>query len=246
MQLIPDPAVSIIVLMNIESRRPPMRDFLISICPVTIWIIVVLEVLIAALLFALGKKKKQPLAFWAGILTLGLILDAALIGLGTSLPADVLRAVSPVRFIAHGLLIPLLFPVCGYALKLKKPAMTVIWILTILLMIAGAAQAVVTKLELRELAGVLRYAAGEGTPRWAEAVSRVLSFGTVIPLMIVGVIVWIKQKNPHLFLAGFFMFAFSALGPATGNTDLIFFISMFGELLMVLFLYLFLANKSTK
>ena len=223
-----------------------MRDFLISICPITIWIIVVLEVLIAALLFALGKKKKQPLAFWAGVLTLGLILDAALIGLGTSLPADVLRAVSPVRFIAHGLLIPLLFPVCGYALKLEKPAITVIWILTVLLMIAGAAQAIVTKLELRELAGVLRYAAGEGTPIWAEAVSRVLSFGTVIPLMIVGVIVWIKQKNPHLFLAGFFMFAFSALGPATGNTDLIFFISMFGELLMVLFLYLFLANKSTK
>ena len=223
-----------------------MRDFLISICPVTIWIIVVLEVLIAALLFALGKKKKQPLAFWAGVLTLGLILDAALIGLGTTLPADVLRAVSPVRFIAHGLLIPLLFPVCGYALKLKKPAVTVIWILTVLLMIAGAAQAIVTKLELRELAGVLRYAAGEGTPNWAEAVSRVLSFGTVIPLMIVGIIVWIKQKNPHLFLAGFFMFAFSALGPATGNTDLIFFISMFGELLMVLFLYLFLANKSSK
>ena len=217
-----------------------MRDFLISICPVTIWIIVVLEVLIAALLFALGKKKKQPLAFWAGVLTMGLVLDAALIGLGTSLPADVLRAVSPVRFIAHGLLIPLLFPICGYALKLKKPAMTVIWILTVLLMIAGAAQAIVTKLELRELAGVLRYAAGEGTPSWAEAVSRVLSFGTVIPLMIVGVIVWIKQKNPHLFLAGFFMFAFSALGPATGNTDLIFFISMFGELLMVLFLFLFL------
>ena len=223
-----------------------MRDFLISICPVTIWIIVVLEVLIAALLFALGKKKKQPLAFWAGVLTMGLILDAALIGLGTSLPADVLRTVSPVRFIAHGLLIPLLFPICGYALKLKKPAMTVIWILTVLLMIAGAAQAIVTKLELRELAGVLRYAAGEGTPSWAEAVSRVLSFGTVIPLMIVGVIVWIKQKNPHLFLAGFFMFAFSALGPATGNTDLIFFISMFGELLMVLFLYLFLSNNSTK
>ncbi len=32
---------------------------------------------------------------------------------------------------------------------------------------------------------------------------------------------------------------FSALGPAAGNSDLIFFISMFGELLMVLFLYLY-------
>jgi hypothetical protein len=35
------------------------------------------------------------------------------------------------------------------------------------------------------------------------------------------------------------MRAFSALGPAAGNADLIFFISMFGELLVVLFLYLY-------
>jgi hypothetical protein len=35
------------------------------------------------------------------------------------------------------------------------------------------------------------------------------------------------------------MFAFSALGPATGNMDLIFFISMIGEVLMVLFFYLY-------
>ena len=58
-------------------------------------------------------------------------------------------------------------------------------------------------------------------------------------MMAAGIIVWIRQKNPHLFLSGFFMFVFVALGPATGYTDLIFFISMFGELLMVLFLYLY-------
>ena len=53
-----------------------------------------------------------------------------------------------------------------------------------------------------------------------------LSFGTVVPLMLVGIYVWIRQKTPHLFLSGFLMFFFSAVGPATGNTDLIFFISM--------------------
>lgn len=53
--------------------------------------------------------------------------------------------------------------------------------------------------------------------------------------MIVGVIAWIKQKTPHLFLSSFLMFAFSALGPATGNADLIFFISMIGEVLMIAF-----------
>ena len=41
-----------------------------------------------------------------------------------------------------------------------------------------------------------------------------------------------------LFLSGFLMFAFSALGPATGNSEYIFYISMYGELLMVIFLIL--------
>ena len=58
-------------------------------------------------------------------------------------------------------------------------------------------------------------------------------------MMIAGVIVWIRKKTPHLFLSAFLMFVFSGLGPVTGNTDLIFFISMFGEMFMVLFLYLY-------
>ena len=221
-----------------------MRDFLISICPTTIWCIVALEVLVAILLFVQAKKAKQPLAFWAGVMTLGLILDAAIIGLGTVLDPDTLAAVSPVRFLAHGLLIPLLLPICGYALRWKKPAMTALWIVTVLLMAAGVAQALCTVLELREIAGVKRYASGEATPKWADLISQVLSFGTVIPMIVAGIVVWIKQKNPHLFLSGFLMFAFSALGPATGNSDLIFFISMFSEVLMVLFLYLYCRRRA--
>ena len=42
------------------------------------------------------------------------------------------------------------------------------------------------------------------------------------------------------------MFAFSALGPATGNADPIFFISMFGELFILLFLYLYAREKAPK
>lgn len=223
-----------------------MRAFLINICPTAIWCIVACEALIAVLLFAHAARKKSKVAFWSGVLTLGLILDAAIIGLGSVLPQSTLSEISPIRFIAHGLLIPLLFPICAYALNFRKLPMVLVWMFTVLVMAFGVAQALVTVLEPKELAGVVRYAAGEGTPRWAEAISRVLSFGTVIPMMIVGVIVWIKEKTPHLFLSGLLMFAFSALGPATGNADLIFFISMFGELLMVLFLYLYARAKTRR
>lgn len=213
-----------------------MRDVLIAICPYAIWGIVAAELLIA---FLLLRLKKQPAAICTLLVTLGLILDAAIIGLGSVLQETVLAAISPARFIAHGFLIPLIFPICGYALDLKKPAMTVIWALTGLLMIAGVAEGIATVLEPKSIAGVVRFASSAQTPAWADAISRILSFGTVIPMMIVGIIVWIRKKTPYLFLSGLLMFVFSALGPATGNSDLIFFISMFGEVLMVLFLYLF-------
>ena len=220
-----------------------MRDILIRICPFAIWGIVAGEIVIAALLFGLSAKKHSKIARWSGILTLGLILDAAIIGLGSLLTPEALQTVSPVRFIAHGLLIPLLFPIMGYSLNFKKFLMFIVWVFTLVMMVLGVLQAVKTPLVTETIANVTRMKAGEGTPKWADTVSRILSFGTVIPMMIVGIIVWIKEKTPHLFLAGFLMFAFSALGPATGNTDLIFFISMFGEILMVLFLYLYARAK---
>ena len=217
-----------------------MRDFLLTICPYAIWSIAAAELLIAIMLLRL---KKRPIVICSVLVTFGLILDAVIIGLGAFLPESVLAAISPVRFVAHGILIPLLFPICGYALKLKKPVMVGVWVFTVLLMIAGAAEGIATVLEPKKIAGVVRYASSENTPGWADIISRILSFGTVIPMMIAGIVVWVKQKTPHLFLSGFFMFAFSALGPATGNSDLIFFISMFGELLMVLFLNLYCRRK---
>ena len=216
-----------------------MRDILLNICPVAIWAIVICEFIIAVLLFIRWKGTKQTLALLTFLLSVGLILDAVIIGPGSMMQPEVLKVISPVRFIAHGVLIPLLFPICGYALGFKKPLKRAVWILTALLMAAGAVQAFCTVLEPKEIAGVLRYVSSEDTPKWADMISNVLSFGTVIPMMIAGVIVWIRQKAPQLFLAAFLMFLFSALGPATGNMDLIFFVSMFGELFMVLFLYLY-------
>ena len=71
-----------------------------------------------------------------------------------------------------------------------------------------------------------------------------LAFGTIIPVILAGVAAWIKQKTPLLLLAGVLMFAFAALGPATGNLDLNFLITMFGEVFLVLFFLLYARRKA--
>ena len=223
-----------------------MRNFLLSSCPIAIWCITVIELVLLILMYKKYSSSKKPILLCMALITTGLFIDALGISLGSVLTGNIMTIVSRIRFVSHGILIPLLFPICAYALGFNKKWTKVVWGLTIILMIAGLAEAIATVLEPDTIAGVTRFKAAASTPGWATAISNVLSFGTVIPLMIVGIIVWIKQKTPFLFLSGFFMFAFSALGPATGNTDLIFYISMFGEVLMVLFLYLYALKKADK
>lgn len=220
-----------------------MRDFLIASCPVAIWCITAAELLLCILMFRKYSSSKKPLLLCTALITAGLFIDALGISLGSVLTGTLLSVISRIRFLSHGILIPLLFPICAYALGLNEKWTKVVWVFTAVLMIAGAAEALATVLESCSIAGVTRFKAADTTPAWASAVSSMLSFGTVIPLMLAGILVWIRQKTPFLFLSGFFMFAFSALGPATGNADLIFYISMYGEILMVLFLYLYSASR---
>ena len=177
------------------------------------------------------------------IVSLALCYDASVLALGGVLPDGVLKVLSLPRFIFHGACIPLLLPICGYALGWKKKGMTVLWTVTALIMAVGAVCGALTKLKTSQAAGITRYLSGEGTPVFAEKFLQILSYGTVVPLIAAGVVVWIKQKKPQLFLAGFLMFAFSALGPATGNFDLIFLIGMFGEVFMILFFLLYGRSK---
>lgn len=217
-----------------------MRSMLIACCPVLVWCFSALQLGFLVISLIRYSKTKNTLFLLTGLEAAGLFYDALIISLGSVLnDGALLRGLSQVRFISHGALIPLLLPICFYALGWKKLGKTIGWIVTGLIMALGIAEGFATVIELSEIAGVSRFTAGAATPAWAESVSSLLSFGTVIPLMIAGIIVWVKQKTPTLFLSGFLMFAFSALGPATGNTDLIFIISMFGEALMVLFFLLY-------
>ncbi len=221
-----------------------MREFLLRICPVALWVIAALEALITILALRASDKGKKPLHLLTGLVSFGLFYDALIIALGSALGQGALfMLLSRLRFVFHGALIPLLFAICACALGFNKTWKTIVWIFTGILIVLGIAEGFATDLSVQQVAGVLRCTSGEGTPGWAKAVSSILSYGTVVPLIIAGVVVWIRQKTPALFLAGFLMFAFSALGPATGNFDLIFFISMFGEICMALFFLIYAKQR---
>lgn len=221
-----------------------MRAFLIRICDVAVWPITLIELVILLLAMKGSDKGKKPLHLFTALVAFGLFYDALIIALGWFLDDGARFFLSRLRFVFHGALIPLLFPICAYALDFNRKWKTVVWIVTGVLIALGVAGGFAIRLSLNIFPiDIIRYISNENTPGWANAVSSILSFGTVVPLIVAGVIVWIRQKTPALFLAGFLMFAFSALGPATGNTDLIFFISMFGEVCMALFFLLYAKQK---
>ena len=216
-----------------------MRDFLLANGPVLTAVLALGELLFGILLIREYKAAPKPILLLMAAVSFALCYDAAVLACGSFLPESVLKPLSQVRFILHGACIPLLLPICAEALGWKGGVKKAVWCVTVLIMAGGFVSGLLTKLEPSSAAGISRYLSGEGTPAFAERFLRILSYGTVVPLIVTGIIVWIKQKTPFLFLSGFLMFAFSALGPATGNFDLIFLIGMFGELFMVLFFWLY-------
>lgn len=187
-------------------------------------------------------KTKNLIFLLSGMICVGLTYDALVLALGSFLTeGTALLALSRMRYVFHGGLIPLIFAICAYALNFKKVWKIVAWVFTGVLIVLGIADGCIREIGVQTVAGVCRYAS-VSAPAWAEIVNSLLTFGTVIPMMIAGVVVWIKQKTPHLFLSAFLMFLFSGLGAAC--LELMFYISMYGELLMALFLYFYALRKS--
>lgn len=216
-----------------------MRDFLINFCPVIIAAIAVSEAVLTVLLFMIYVKKQQSIALIMAIVGAGLLFDAFVMGLGAFMPEGILRVLNRVRYVSHGLLIPMNIAICGYGMRWFDIKLKIVWSITAVLCILGCVAGSCRVLELRDFAGIIRYVAADTTPVWADKINRIISYGTVIPIILVGIYVWIKERTPTFFLAGALMFVFAMLGPITGNIDLIFLISMFGEVLMLLFFYLY-------
>ena len=218
-----------------------MLELLYASCPVMLWVITIVEVVFTGLLFSRYTKTKNLIYLLSGLICVGLTYDALILALGAFMTEGaLLMALSRMRYVLHGGLIPLIFLICAYALDFKGFWMKAAWVFTCVLIALGIADGCVRTIGVETVAGICRYASVTA-PAWAEIVNSALTFGTVIPMMVAGVFVWIRQKTPYLFLSAFLMFAFSGLGAAC--LELMFYISMYGELLMALFLYLYALKK---
>ena len=219
-----------------------MKELLFVSCVPMLWVISAVELFFTVLLFSRYIKTKNLIFLLSGMICVGLTYDALVLAFGSFLTeGTALLALSRMRYVFHGGLIPLIFAICAYALNFKKVWKIVAWVFTGVLIVLGIADGCIREIGVQTVAGVCRYAS-VSAPAWAEIVNSLLTFGTVIPMMIAGVVVWIKQKTPDLFLSAFLMFLFSGLGAAC--LELMFYISMYGELLMALFLYFYALRKS--
>ena len=220
-----------------------MTQFLFDTCPLMLWVITLVQIVFTVMTFVQYSKTKNIIYFLTGLLTIGLTYDGLILALGCFMKEGVVfAALSRLRYVLHGALIPFIYAICGYALDLKGKWLKAVWIFTGIFVALGFADGCVRELGVKVVADVTRYVS-LSAPAWAEIVNKFLTFGTVIPMMIVGVIVWRKQKTPYLFLSAFLMFLFSGLGVAV--KELMFYISMYGEVLMALFLYFYARKKDS-
>ena len=99
-----------------------MRDFLLQNGPILAWTITAFHALILVLALRGFRKTREPLYLLLTLLCFGLCYDALIQALGTALgEGSALRYFSRFRFVFHGALIPLLFPICAYGLNFRKP-----------------------------------------------------------------------------------------------------------------------------
>ena len=218
-----------------------MREFLFASCVPMLWVITAIELFFTVLLFSRYAKSKNIIFLLSGLICVGLTYDALILALGSVMTEGaLLMALSRMRYVFHGGLIPLIFAICAYALNFKGIWKVATWVLTGILIVLGVADGCIRVIGTTTIAGICRYTS-VSAPAWAEIVNSLLTFGTVIPMMIAGIVVWVKQKTPHLFLSAFLMFAFSGLGAAC--LELMFYISMYGEVLMATFFYLYAIKK---
>lgn len=217
-----------------------MRTFLLEYGLYGEWVLAAAEFVLMLILFSDYGKKHAPIILWMGILGAGLFVDALIVGLGFKLIEPVLLIFSRARFALHGLMLPLNLTICAMAIPLRPIPRWCVYGLTPILMALGGMAGWSRELALQDTIGdIVRFASVSPKDSWMEIVNSVITYGTIIVLIVTGIYMLLRERSSSILLGSVLMFAFAALGPATGSFDLIFLISMFGELFLLLFFVVF-------
>lgn len=229
-----------------------MRKLLISTMGPVLWIMAIFDAVSIYLMFSTYRRNKEKIIpLLTGLLCIGLFYDALILAMGSFLQfSPLFHTLSQFRYILHLVLIPLLFPILGYSLNANKKVMKVIWAVSAVIMVMGLIAGVTMKIEPRTVGTLNRYAQSDLTSKFSDTLTQFLDIVPVFVMIFVGIYLWIKKKNPHMFFSGFFMLLFTMLGIFLGKDpggdktqSLMFYISMYGESLMVFFLYQFMKKQ---
>lgn len=214
-----------------------MRDFLLSYSQYIMMAVFVIEVLTVLGLFSALFKVRKMVVFITILLVLGLCFDSGMIAAGRFIgDGELLQTLSRYRYLAHGVLVPLMVVISMYALEPTRGGKLLAWGLGFLLMAAGAAMGWFTEIEKVEIANMLRYSSSAATAVWARIIGISLPIIGVVVMFLCGLAVLVKQKRISLLFAAVIALVPHIVAPATGNLDLAFVFSAVGEMLMALFL----------
>lgn len=220
-----------------------MRDFLLTVIPIFLWVMMVFHLIFFVLLRRRFMDTRNMMLLLTAVISFGLWLNALVLAFGTFMDVRTLSGLNRFSLICRNALIPLLLPICVYVLRAKSALRRIVSFVTILLMVLGIAAGISTVLEPIQIAGAVHYRAAETTPQWTVVVGNILSYVPAALLFLTGIAALIWQKNATILAAGGLMLLFSVLGPVTGNADLSFFLTMFGEIVMILLLYAYAENR---
>ncbi|MBR2533650.1 MAG: hypothetical protein IKE50_02575 [Erysipelotrichaceae bacterium] len=229
-----------------------MRELLINTMVPVLWAMTAFDAVAIYFMlkeFKTGKVDQIPLL--TGILCLGLFYDSLILASGCFLQYGTLfHHLSQLRYILHCTLIPLLFPICAYSLTENKTIVRIAWIFALIVMVLGLVGGLTVVTEPRTVGMIRRYASSDLTGKFSSTLTSLLDTVPVFIMIGIGIYLWIRKKNPNMFFAGFFMLLFTLLGIFLGkdpsgdrSQSLMFYISMFGEALMVYFLWRFIRKE---
>ncbi|MBR4461551.1 MAG: hypothetical protein IKS51_03110 [Erysipelotrichaceae bacterium] len=229
-----------------------MRELLINTMAPMLWAMTFFDAI--AIYFMIKEFKNKcvdPLPLLTGILCVGLFYDSLILSCGCFLQYGTLfHHLSQMRYILHCTLIPLLFPICAYSLTENKKVIRIVWVLSVIIMILGFAGGLMVITEPRTVGLIKRYATSDFTGKFSSTLTSLLDTVPVFIMIGIGVYLWIRKKNSNMFLSGFFMLLFTLIGIFLGkdpsgdrSQSLMFYISMYGEALMVFFLWRFIRKK---